>query len=160
VDKRKTANENIFIIDDELVQVKTLHKDKFARIPSQDLSFVDFMQTYINWEKNYLEETFSFNINSNVVFLKSTKGRDIAFWTYDMPLGQSEQRTDSSVTTPTQKQLFVLARVKDYLVGINSPIFEENNFDSIKNYLLSNIDGIVESQNEIDVDALSNQLNK
>ncbi len=31
-DKRKTENENVFVIDNELVQVKTLHKDKFIYI--------------------------------------------------------------------------------------------------------------------------------
>jgi len=159
VDKRKTENENVFVIDNELVQVKTLHKDKFIKNTKQDLSFVDFMKTYINWEKTYLEETFSFNINSKVEFLKSTKGRDIAFWTYDMPLEEPKQTTDSTITTPTQKQIFVLARIKDYLVGINSPLFEKDKFDTIKNYLVTNIDGIVESKNEIDVEALNNQLN-
>jgi hypothetical protein len=118
------------------------------------------MKTYIDWEKSYLEETFSFNINSKVEFLKSTKGRDIAFWTYDMPLEEPKQTTDSTITTPTQKQIFVLARIKDYLVGINSPLFEKDKFDTIKNYLVTNIDGIVESKDEIDVEALYKQLNK
>ena len=77
-----------------------------------------------------------------------------------MPLEKSTQTTDSTITTPTQKQIFVLARIKDYLLGINSPLFEKEKFDTIKSYLVSNIDGIVETKNEIDVDALNNQLNK
>jgi len=159
-DKRKTDNENIFIIDNKLVQVKTLHKSKFIKNTKQDLTFIDFMTTYINWEKTYLEETFSLNINSNVEFLKSIKGRDIAFWTYDWPIDNPVEKTDSTITTTTQKQLFVLTRIKDYLVGINSTLFEKGEFDTIKSYLVSNIDGIVESQNEIDVEALNKQLNK
>jgi hypothetical protein len=159
-DKRKTENENVFVIDNELIQVKTLHKDKFIKNTNQDLSFVDFMKTYINWEKTYFEETFSLNINSNVEFLKSIKGRDIAFWTYDWPIDKPVEKTDSTITTTTQKQLFVLTRIKDYLVGINSPLFEKDKYDTIKSYLVSNIDGIVEFQNEIDVETLNKQLNK
>jgi len=159
-DKKKTENENVFVIDNRLVQVKTLNKTKFIKDTNQDLSFVDFMNAYINWEKSYIEETFSFDTKSKVEFLKTVKGRDIAFWTYDMPLNNNKQKTDSTVTTPSQKQFFVLTRVKDYLVGINSPLFENDNFDSIKSYLISNSDGIVESMTEIDVEALNRKINK
>jgi len=159
-DKRKTDNENIFVIDNKVIQIKTLHKDKFIKNTNQDLAFQDFIKTYTNWEKNYLEETFSFNINSKIEFLKSSKGQDIAFWTYDMPLEKPKHSTDSTITTPTQTQLFVLTRIKDYMVGINSPLFEAETFDPIKSYLITNIDGIVESKNEIDVEALNKQMNK
>ena len=157
-DKQKTENENVFVIDNKVVQVKTLNKTKFIKNTKQDLSFIDFMKTYIIWEKSYLEETFSFNINSKVEFLKTNKGRDFAFWTYDMPLNNNKQKTDLTITTPTQKQIFVLTRVKDYLIGINSPLFEKDKFDTIKSYLISSIEGIVESKNEIDVEALNRKL--
>ena len=118
--KRKTENENVFLIDNKLVQVNTLNKAKFIKDTNQNLSFIDFMKSYINWEKSYIEETFSFNTKSKVEFLKTNKGRDIAFWTYNMPINKDIQKTDSTKTTPVQKQIFVLAQVKDYLVGINS----------------------------------------
>lgn len=140
--------------------MKTLNKTKFIKDAKQDLSFVDFMNAYINWEKSYIEETFSFDTKSKVEFLKTVKGRDIAFWTYNMPINKDIQKTDSTKTTPVQKQIFVLAQVKDYLVGINSPLLETDKFDSIKGYLISNIDGIVESKTEIDVDALNRKLYK
>lgn len=159
-DKKKTENENVFVIDNRLVQVKTLNKTKFIKDTKQDLSFVDFINAYINWEKSYIEETFSFDTKSKVEFLKTAKGQDIAFWTYDMPLNNNKQKTDSTVTTPSQKQIFVLTRVKDYLVGINSPLFENDNFSSTKSYLISNSDGIVESKTEIDVEALNRKINK
>lgn len=160
IDKRKTDNENIFIIDNQLIQLKTLRKSKFIKSTNQDLTFIDFINTYINWERSYLEETFSLSINSKVEFMKSKEGRDIGFWTYDMQIDKPVQVTDSTKTTPVQKQLFVLTRIKDYLVGINSPLLEKDKFDSIKSYLISNIDGIVESTNEIDVEALNNKLNR
>lgn len=159
-DKRSTDNENFFVIDNNLVQVKTLNKKKFINEAKENLSFPEFMNAYINWEKDYIEETFSFDTKSKVEYLKTVKGRDIAFWTYDMPLNNESEKTETTVTTPTQKQIFVLARVKDYLVGINSPLFEKDKFDSIRKYLISNIDGIVESDTEIDVEALNRKLNK
>jgi len=160
LDKRKTENENIFIIDNRLIQVKTLKKSKFIKNTNQELTFSDFVKTYINWEKSYLEETFALNINSKVEFMKSKQGRDFGFWTYDMPIEKPVQVTDSTRTTATQKQIFVLTRIKDYLVGINSPLFEANKFEETRNYLISNIDGIVESRNEINVEELNAQLNK
>jgi uncharacterized protein YfkK (UPF0435 family) len=125
-----------------------------------DLSFVDFINYYVNWEKSYLEKTFSFNVNSKVEFMKSEKGRDIGFWTYNMPLGKPKEVTDSTIKTPTQKQIFVLTRIKDYLVGINIALFEAEKFNEIKNYLITSIDGIVESKNEIDVEELNKRVNK
>ena len=158
-DIRKTENENIFLIDNQMVQVKALNEHKFIKNENPAISFIDFITTYVNWEKDYVEQTFSFNTNSKLEFLRSNKGRDIAFWTYNMPLGQPKVKTDKTVTTPVQKQLFVLTRVKNYMVGINCPLTETDNFDTIKSYLLANIDGIVESEKEINGKELYNQKN-
>jgi len=160
VEKMKTENQNVFIIDKKMVQIKILNKIKFIGNTKQNLTFVDFINEYVDWEKSYLEKTLSFNINSNIKCLKSVKGRDFAFWTYDMPINKQKETTDSSITTPTQKQMFVLTRIKDYMVGINSPLFEDNQFDLIKNYLITNIDGIIESDNEINVEELNKKMNK
>jgi len=52
-DKQKTEQDNIFIIDNQLVQVKTLNKNKFCKNTKQELSFNDFITTYVNWEKDF-----------------------------------------------------------------------------------------------------------
>jgi len=67
-DKQKTEQENIFIIDNQLVQVKTLNKYKFCKNTNQDLSFNDFITTYVDWEKSYLEEQYSMSIHSKLAF--------------------------------------------------------------------------------------------
>jgi len=155
-DKQKTEQDNIFIIDNQLVQVKTLNKNKFCKNTKQELSFNDFITTYVNWEKDFQEEQFSMNIHSKLEFLKTNKGRDIGLWIYDMPVVSKAVTTDTTIKTPVQKQIFVLTRVKDYLVGINCPLLETDNYETIKSYLITNIDGIVESNKEIDVDELNN----
>jgi len=159
-DKRKTEKENVFLIDNQLVQVKALNQNKFIQNSNPTISFIDFITSYVNWEKDYVEKMFSFNTNSKLEFMKSTNGRDIAFWTYNMPLGQPEVNTNKTRTTPVQKQLFVLTRVKNYMVGINSPLLESDNFETIKNFLIANIDGIVESKNKIDGKELFELRNK
>ena len=159
-DKQKTENENIYIIDNQLVQVKTLNKYKFCKNEKQGLSFNDFITTYVDWEKSYLEEQFSINIYSKLEFTKTNNGRDFGLWIYDMPVASKVVETDTTRTNPVQKQIFVLTRVKDYLVGINCPLFETDNSERIKSYLISNIDGIVESNKEIDVEELNKQVNK
>jgi len=159
-DKQKTEQDNIFIIDNQLVQVKTLNKNKFCKNTKQELSFNDFITTYVNWEKDFQEEQFSMNIHSKLEFLKTNKGRDIGLWIYDMPVVSKAVTTDTTIKTPVQKQIFVLTRVKDYLVGINCPLLETDNYETIKSYLITNIDGIVESNKEIDVDELNKQVNK
>jgi len=159
-DKQKTEQDNIFIIDNQLVQVKTLNKNKFCKNKKQELSFNDFITTYVNWEKDFQEEQFSMNIHSKLEFLKTNKGRDIGLWIYDMPVVSKAVTTDTTIKTPVQKQIFVLTRVKDYLVGINCPLLETDNYETIKSYLITNIDGIVESNKEIDVDELNKQVNK
>jgi len=100
------------------------------------------------------------NIHSKLEFLKTNKGRDIGLWIYDMPVVSKAVTTDTTIKTPVQKQIFVLTRVKDYLVGINCPLLETDNYETIKSYLITNIDGIVESNKEIDVDELNKQVNK
>ena len=159
-DKQKTEQENIFIIDNQLVQVKTLNKYKFCKNTKQELSFNDFITTYVDWEKNFQEEQFAMSIHSKLEFFKTNNGRDFGLWIYDMPLVSKAVTTDTTRTTPVQKQVFVLTRVKDYLVGINCPLLETDNSETIKNYLIANIDGIVESDKEIDVEELNKQVIK
>ena len=159
-DKQKTGQENVFLIDNQLVQVKTLNKNKFCKNTKQELSFNDFITTYVDWEKNFQEEQFAMSIHSKLEFFKTNNGRDFGLWIYDMPLVSKAVTTDTTRTTPVQKQVFVLTRVKDYLVGINCPLLETDNSDTIKSYLIANIDGIVESDKEIDVEELNKQVNK
>jgi len=159
-DKQKTENENIYIIDNQLVQVKILNKYKFCKNTKQELSFNDFITTYVDWEKNFQEEQFAMSIHSKLEFFKTNNGRDFGLWIYDMPVVSKAVTTDTTRTTPVQKQVFVLTRVKDYLVGINCPLLETDNSDTIKSYLIANIDGIVESDKEIDVEELNKQVNK
>jgi len=159
-DKQKTENENIYIIDNQLVQVKILNKYKFCKNTKQELSFNDFITTYVDWEKNFQEEQFAMSIHSKLEFFKTNNGRDFGLWIYDMPVVSKAVTTDTTRTTPVQKQVFVLTRVKDYLVGINCPLLETDNSEIIKNYLISNIDGIVESDKEIDVEELNKKVNK
>ena len=160
VNKQKTEKENVYIIDNQVVQVKALNKTKFCKTTKQELSFGDFITTYVDWEKSFQENQFSMSIHSKLDILKSNKGRDIGLWTYDMPVISPRIVTNSTRTTPVQKQVFVLTRVKDYLVGINCPLLETDNSDTIKSYLIANIDGIVESDKEIDVEELNKQVNK
>jgi len=159
-DKQKTENENIYIIDNQLVQVKILNKYKFCKNTKQELSFNDFITTYVDWEKNFQEEQFAMSIHSKLEFFKTNNGRDFGLWIYDMPVVSKAVTTDTTRTTPVQKQVFVLTRVKDYLVGINCPLLETDNSDTIKSYLIANIDGIVESDKEIDVEELNKQVIK
>ena len=100
------------------------------------------------------------SIHSKLEFFKTNNGRDFGLWIYDMPVVSKAVTTDTTRTTPVQKQVFVLTRVKDYLVGINCPLLETDNSDTIKSYLIANIDGIVESDKEIDVEELNKQVNK
>jgi len=158
-DKQKTGQENVFLIDNQLVQVKTLNKNKFCKNTKQELSFNDFITTYVDWENSFQEEQFAMSIHSRLEFFKTNNGRDFGLWIYDMPVVSKAVTTDTTRTTPVQKQVFVLARIKDYLVGINSPLLETDNFETIKSYLITNIDGIVESNTEIDVEGLNKQMN-
>jgi hypothetical protein len=54
----------------------------------------------------------------------------------------------------------MLYLVKDYIIGINTPSFNEDDFNTLKDYLLSSIDRIVESENEIDLEELNNKVNR
>ena len=159
-DKQKTGQENVFLIDNQLVQVKTLNKYKFCKNTKPELSFNDFIATYVDWEKSFQEEQFSTPIHSKLEFSKTNNGRDFGLWIYDMPVVSKAITTDTTRTTPVKKQMFVLTRVKDYLVGINCPLLETDNSETIKSYLITNIGGIVESDKEINVEELNKQVNK
>lgn len=156
-DKRTTEKPNVFIIDNRLIQVMSVKYDKFLS-GKQKTSSIEIIREYINWELKYMEENLSLKVNNNLEFLKTAKGRDIAFWSYDMPAVGQETKTDAT-TTPTQKQLFVITRIKDYVVGINVPIFESDQYETTRNYLIANIDNIVESKKEIDMNELNKQIN-
>jgi len=160
IDKKTTERKNVFNIDNKAVQILALNKAKFLTDTLIEFSNIDLMKIYINWEINYIENNYYKNTNNKYEFLKSKKGRDIAFWTYEMPTGEPEIVTGSTRTTPTLKQMFVITRSKDYIIGINSPLFDKEKYDEIKEYLITNIDGLVESDKEIDIDELNNQVNK
>ena len=160
VEKSKTDRENVFIIDNRPIQILALNKSKFLKDTVLEFSSIDLMKIYINWEIDYIENNLFKNTNNKYEFLKTKKGRDIAFWTYDMPTGEPEIVTDSTRKTPTLKQMFVITRTKDFIVGLNSPLFGNEKYDEIKEYLITNIDGLVESDNEIDIYELDKQVNK
>jgi len=46
------------------------------------------------------------------------------------------------------------------MVSINCPLLETDNFETIKSNLTTRIDGIVESNTEINVEELNKQVNK
>jgi len=158
-DKYDTEKDGVFIIDNKLVQIMAAHKNKFLKDTNKILSNKKFIEKYIKWEIGYIESSLSFNVNSNIEFLRSAEGKEIAFWTYEMPISNPEAKTDSSTTLSTQKQMFVLIRAKDFVVGIYSPLFREGDFDSIRTYLIENIDGLVESDKFIDIEELNKQVN-
>ncbi|HOJ23785.1 MAG TPA: hypothetical protein PK081_00800 [Bacteroidales bacterium] len=159
-DKRKTVQENVFIIDNKLVQVRALNKSKFLSDELKSQSQKDILLEYIKWESDYIQNTFNFNINSKIETLVTKTGKEVIFWTYDMPIGEPIVKTDSTITTPTQKQMFILTMVKDYVFGINTPLFESDQFESNKQYLLDNIDHIVVEDKEINLEELYKKLSQ
>jgi len=159
VDKKKTEQPTVFILDNKAVQVLALNKNKFLPPNSRSRSQKDIIKDYIKWESDYIKESFKWDINNNTETLKTKSDIDVVFWTYDMPTGE-EVVTDSTRTTPTQKQMFILRLVKDYIVGINTPLFDSDQYEINKAYLLKNIDNIVISEKEIDLDELNGQVNK
>jgi len=158
-DKHYTEKDGVFIIDKKLVQIMAAHKSKFIEDTNKILSNKEFIEKYIKWEIGYIESSFSFNVKSQTEFLRSAEGKEIAFWTYEMPISKPEVKTDSISTLSTQKQMFVLTKAKDFVVGIYSPLFRESEFNSIKKYLLENIDGLVEFDKLIDIEELNKQVN-
>jgi hypothetical protein len=157
-DKVNTEKDGVFIIDNKLVQIMAAHKSKFLEDTNKILSNKEFIEKYIKWEIGYIESSLSFNVKSKIEFLLSDQSKEIAFWTYEMPISEPE-KTDSGTTLSTQKQMFVLTKAKDYVVGIYSPLLRESDFNSIKTYLLENIDGLVESDKFIDIEELNKQVN-
>jgi hypothetical protein len=160
IDKRKTEKPTVFIIDKKPVQVLVLNKNKFLPPDYKSKSQSDIIKDYIKWESDYLKSTFKFDINNKIETLKTIANTEVFFWTYDMPTREPKYKTDSIRTTPTQKQMFVLRLVKDYVVGINTPLFDNDQYENNKAYLLKNIDNIVVSNKEIDLEELNKQVNK
>lgn len=158
-EKQLTDQENIYLLDRRLIQVKTLHKSKFLRDGASEPTFHDFIQTYIRWESDYLEQTLHLNIHSRVDWVRDANGKELVVWSYDMPIDQTEVKSDSTVTTPTRKQLFVLGRSKDYLVGLNSPVFEPEKIDSLRSWLISGMSGMIESNDTFNVQLLNLKFN-
>jgi hypothetical protein len=157
-DKRTTGQESVFLIDNMPVQVHALNKNKFLSNQDYLKSPNAIIMDYIKWESDYLKNQLNFNINSKIETLITKSGKEVVFWTYDMPTGEPEVKTDSTITTPSQKQMFILYLVKDYVLGINTPLFESDKYQSKKDYLLNNIDHIVVSEGEINLEELFKQL--
>lgn len=156
-DKQRTENENVYVLDNKLIQVKVLAGSKFKS--GGNAAFSDFMNAYVDWEKSYQEQLMEQKLKSSVDFMKSAAGRDVAFWVYDMPAGDTKVLTDSTTSVSAQKQLFMLTREKEYLIGINSPVFDMQNYENRKQYLLECIDGLVIKPQTIDAEALNKELN-
>ena len=101
-------------------------------------------------------------IKSNVEYLKSKDGRDIAVWIYDMPKEKKKKKKleDNTEEFSVEKQVFAISLIKDCIVGISTPLFKEKDLNETKEKLLNNINSIVEKEEEIDVERLENQLNE
>jgi len=56
--------------------------------------------------------------------------------------------------------MFILTMVKGYVFGINTPLFESDQFESNKQYLLKNIDHIVVADKEINLEELYKKLSQ
>lgn len=69
-------------------------------------------------------------------------------------------RTETTIATPTQKQMFVLKLVKDYVVGLNIPLLDAADFNANKAFLIAGINSIVESDKEINAEDLNKKVNK
>jgi hypothetical protein len=159
-DKRTTEQDGVFIIDNRIVQIHTLHKKSFLEDNAdQGLTNYELITKYINWEVDFIESNFSFNINRDIEFMNSARGKEFAFWTFDMPVPEPDISTDTTITTSSRKQMFVITRIGDYIVGINSPLFELDQFESIKDYLVASFDGLVESDEEFDLEELNRKVN-
>jgi len=159
IDKKTTEQQNVFIIDNRLVWVVALNKNKFLSEDNFSKSHIDILIDYILWESKYLISTTNLDIKSTIEVATTKKGKEFAFWTYDMPTQQEEVETDSTTIIPVQKQMFILQLVKDYVVVINTPLIKSDQYDNSKAFLINTIDGIVESNQEIDIEKLSNQVN-
>lgn len=159
-DKSTTDKDGVFIVDNKIVQVVAVPKNKFLDDTLQPISTKEFIKKYIKWESDYIASTFAYQLKNQIEFITSGKGREVAFWTYDMPVSDPAAKSDSAIESVTQKQMFVITRAKDYVVGIYSPLFEIAQFENIKTYLVENIDGLVESAKEIDREKLNRQVNK
>ncbi len=159
-DKSRTERDDCFLIDNKLVQVHAVGIGKFLDSTQMNLEDDAVIAKYIAWEADYLKSSDFSVANSKVKFGTSKKGRDYAFWSYDMPPGEPEDITDTTQSLTAQKQLFVITRVKDYIVGINTPLFNKSDFAMLKNYLTRSVDGIVESRDEINLEELNKEVNK
>lgn len=156
---KRTETQNLFIIDNKMIQLMVLPMNKFVKSTQPDLSFSKFISTYIAWEVDYINNVIGFsNINSKIEILKSNKGRDVALWIYDSPKNKAVSN-DSTQVKPVLKQVFMLTRIKNYVIGINSVLFDAKEMDKTKTYLMNSIDGIVERDKEIDADELNKQVN-
>lgn len=159
-DKRTTDQPTVYIIDNKIVQVLALPIEKFTDVDPNNSTDIEILKSYINWESDYLKSTFQFDIINNIELLQTKKGNSSIFWTYDMPVSSPEIKSDSSSTEQTQKQMFILRLIKNCVVGICTPLFNKDDFESNKLFLYYNIDGIHESKKEIDIEELNQKVNK
>lgn len=159
-DKQQTERQTFFIIDNRPVQILAVNTSKFMSEKTSSFTPPEVLTKYVGWESDYIKANLFPSLQCKTEKMKSAKGRDLIFWTYDMPIDQYDQKNDSTRKQSVRKQLFVLTLAKDYVVGINTPLMLHDNYDESKQFLLTNIDGIVEQDKEIDVNELNRELNR
>ena len=157
---KETAMDNVFILDDKVIQVIVLNKDNFMEGNERVSSTKDFIQSYIDWELQYLNETFSTRLKNSIRFVPSGVSDYIALWSYDMPVNKSDEiQTESSDSTSNRKQMFAVTSIGDYIVGVNSPLFEAEMLDEIQDFLFQTVANIIRSDVEINAAELGAKLN-
>jgi hypothetical protein len=154
-----TEKDGVYIIDNKLIQIMAARKSKFLEDTNEILSSKEFIEKYIKWEIGSIESNFSHNANSKIEFLRSASGKEVALWSYDLPILDPESKMNSDTTFTLQKQMFVLTKLKDFVVGIYSPLFLESQYNLNKTYLLENIDGLEECDKFIDIEELNKLVN-
>jgi len=160
VDKRETDKAGVYVVDGKAIQILVVNKKAFMDSTAENVHFVRFISRYISWESAYIKQNFGLDLKYDLEIMKSPKGKDLAFWSYNAPLSEPTIAKDGKQTSATITQLFVLTRYKDYMIGISAPLFEPLKFEDLKNYLIECADSRIDSPLEIDVLNLGQILNR
>lgn len=159
-EKSSTEIENMYQVDNKIVQLLTVKKSDFMTIKSTIQKRDDILMQYYRFEKEYLDTIFQKQITFTVEMRKTSKGRDYIFWTYHSLLPQDTIATDSTRTIPIDKQLYVATEVGSTIVGASTAFFKgESNLEELKQFLFNIMESITISPKRIDVYDLNKRVN-
>ncbi|MHA3789659.1 hypothetical protein ACX0HA_15725 [Flavobacterium hauense] len=131
-----SSQHDILNVNDMALQYTLISKQQYSGKADNDKTI---LLSYIAGETDYLRSKFrqhSFDVYPEVLLLNSDK--TAVFWYFYLPDDKNKE---------VKAQLFINTIEEETIFGLGAPLFTENEFDSVKSFLIETLSSLTTVKN-------------